>query len=267
VQKSVPVSNLDWQFYNLFRGEKLMSRQLVILAAVAVAVFSTTLPTRSHSAPINISVDLDTNRTSGTVTGSPPFNTQTGFTSWDVTNVGTAGTMITIDGTTFELFGLAAANQSRGRDTGSGDAFDNLTRDFVFNEGASGRAVGLRVTGLDVGAYEMQSWHFDSVVMNVENFIQVETRDQGVAGSTITHVDMRPFGPTPANFQFNVTAAGQVKEIIFREDDIATATDATDQNRARLNGFTIRTIPEPGSLALVMAACMAACFRRGIRSN
>src|SRR5688572_11876043 len=126
-----------------------MSRHLVIAAAALAFAWPAAFPMSGRAAPINLSVDLDTNRTSGTVTGSPPFNTQSGFTSWDVTNVGTAGTMITLDGTTFELFGLAAANQSRGRAIGSGDAFDNLTRDFVFNEGASGRAVGLRVTGLD----------------------------------------------------------------------------------------------------------------------
>jgi hypothetical protein len=243
-----------------------MRRHLVITAVLAAAVFVTTFPAGSHAAPINISVDLDTNRTSGTAAGSPPFNTQTGFTSWDVTNVGTSGTTIAIDGITFELFGLNAANQSRGRTTGSGDAFDNITRDLVFNEGAQGRGVGLRLTGLDVGTYEMQSWHFDSAVMNVENFIQIEARDQGTSSGTPL-VDMRPFGPTPATFQFSVTAMGQVKEIVFREDDVATATDPTDNNRARLNGFTIRTIPEPGSLALVVSACLVLCFRRGNSRN
>jgi hypothetical protein len=74
---------------------------------------------------------------------------------------------------------------------------------------------------------------------------------------------MLPFGPTPASFQFQVTAAGLVKEIIFREDDAPTATDSGDQNRARLNGFTLVTVPEPATaILLAMGLTALAAPRR-----
>jgi hypothetical protein len=233
------------------------------LAALLPAAFST----NAWAAPINVSVDIDSTRISGTNT-TGTITTQPGFTSFDTTNVGTAGTMINVDGVTFEIFGLAGANQSRIRTAGGGGGpNDSLLTDFVFNEGAGGRAVGLRITGLDVGAYQMQSWHFDSDagVRANDNFIQVEVRNQGGPGTTL--VDSFPFSENATSFGFSVSTPGQVKEVVFREDDVATTADPTDQNRARLNGFTIRTIPEPASLALVVAACLAAFFRRGKRLN
>jgi hypothetical protein len=244
-----------------------MRRNLVITAAALAAMLTAALSSNVAAAPINISVDIDSTRISGTNT-TGTITTQPGFTSFDTTNVGTSGTMTTVDGITFEIFGLAAANQSRVRTAGGGGGpNDSLLTDFVFNEGATGRAVGLRISGLDVGAYQMQSWHFDSDagVRANENFIQVEVRNQGGTGTTL--VDSFPFSENATSFGFSVSTPGQVKEVVFREDDVATTADPTDQNRARLNGFTIRTIPEPGSLVLIVAACLAACFRRGIRSN
>jgi hypothetical protein len=210
-------------------------------------------------AAVNIAVDIDSTRLSGSDT-SGTINTQPGFTSWDLTNVGTSGSTLTLDGVTFEIFGLAAANQSRIRTSGGGGDYNSVLTDFVYNEGASARAVGLRITGLPVGTYSMQSWHYDASVMNSENYIQIEVRNQNESGSTIVLVDNRPFGTEPASFSFDVTAAGQVKEVIFREDDVATPTDPTDSNRARLNGFTLT--PEPASLALLAFAASLAFRRR-----
>lgn len=230
--------------------------RMLFLAAAAAA-----LAARAHAAPISVAIDIDTTRTSSTATGGT-ITTQPGFTSWDLTNVATSGTTIVEQGTTFEIFGLAGANQSRIRAAGDGTSNDALMADFVFNEGASGRAIGLRITGLDVGLYAMQSWHFDSDggVRSNENWIQVEVRNQG--GPATTVVDKFPFGSQAASFQFEVTAVGQVKEIIFREDDAPGDVDPTDQNRARLNGFTLVTIPEPASLGLMLAAALAGVAAR-----
>jgi hypothetical protein len=63
-----------------------------------------------------------------------------------------------------------------------------------------------------------------------------------VANSTSIAADMRPFSVDPITFSFDVTTAGQVREIIFREDDVGTVSDPGDQNRARLNGFTLQTL-------------------------
>lgn len=231
----------------------------MLIAAAALA--ATTAAARA--APISVAIDVDSTRSS---TGGP-ITTQPGFTSWDLTNVGTAGTTIVEQGVTFEIFGLAAANQSRFRAVGDGTYFDALTRDLLFNEGAANRAIGLRISGLDVGTYQMRSWHFDSDpnVLATENWIQVEVRNQG--GSPTTVVDKLPFGSTPAFFKFDVTAVDQVKEIIFREDDAPGAVDLVDQNRARLNGFTLRTVPEPASSAMMLAGALAGVAVRRKHAN
>jgi hypothetical protein len=227
---------------------------LYVRCSIFVAFFTIIAP--ALAGPINVAVDIDSTRKSGTDT-TGAITTQAGFTSWDLTNVltnGGATQQITLQGATFDIFGLAAANQSRLRASGGGGPEDALLIDFVFNEGAANRAIGLRVSGLDPGTYQMQSWHYDSdpTVTGTENFTKVEVRDQGGAATTV--LSKQPFSTSPIAFQFDVSAVGVVKEIIFREDDAATATDATDQNRARLNGFTLLTVPEPTLAHLLLFA-------------
>jgi hypothetical protein len=207
----------------------------------------------AHSMAAMIAVDIDSTRISGTNT-TGAITTQPGYTSWDLTNVLSAGgNNLVVDGVTFDIFGLSANNNSRIRPTGGGGSDNNLLTDFVFNEGAAGRAVGLRISGLPIGQYQMQSWHYDSdagVAAN-ENFTKVEIRNQGDA-TTTTLLSKQPFSTSPITFGFDISAAGQVREIIFREDDAATATDPVDQNRARLNAFTLATVPEPASGILAL---------------
>jgi hypothetical protein len=211
-----------------------------------------------------IAIDIDSTRLSGTdVSGT--LTTQPGFTSWDLTTftqpaAPAVGPTITEQGITFEIFGTSANNSRIRTAGGGGGSENNILTDFVFNEGASGRAVGLRITNLPIGRYGMQSWHFDSGIAASENFIQVEVRDQG--GPATLLVDKFPFGTSPAYFAFDVTSVGQVREIIFREDDVANpAGDNVDQNRARLNGFTLASIPEPSTLALAGVALGLAAWR------
>lgn len=236
----------------LWEKERAVRKHVFLLTAGLVATMAWPV-----LATVNIAVDIDTTRTSSTGT-SGTMSTQPGFTSWDLTNVGTSGSTLAIDGVTFEIFGLSAVNQSRVRTSGGGGDNNALLTDFVYNEGASGRAVGLRVTGLEVGTYTMQSWHYDASTLTSENFIRIEVRNQG--GSATTLIEKRPFGLDAATFSFDVTEVGQIKEIIFREDDAATETDPTDSNRARLNGFTL--VPEPASLSLLALAAVFAARRR-----
>jgi hypothetical protein len=188
---------------------------------------------------LNVAVDIDTTRKSATDT-SGTVTTQSGYTSWNLTNVGTSGSTITLSGITFEIFGLASANQSRIRPAGNGTSLDALTTDFVFNDGG-GAGVGLRITGLPIGTFNMQSWHYDSTLTNTNEFIQVEIRNQGQS-SPPPVVDNFAFSNSPASFQVPVTAAGQVKELVFREDSA--------NNRARLNGFTLTSPAPPPELTL-----------------
>lgn len=234
------------------------------LSAIVFAITCAGMVRCGTAAPVNIAIDIDSTRTSGTATDGV-IATQPGFVSWDLTDVlGAGGSTITEQGVTFEIFGISN-NQSRYRSTGGGGgAEDDLLTDFVFNEGAQGRAVGLRISGLSAGLYAMQSWHYDSTstVTSTENFIQVEVRDPG--GSPTILVDKFPFQTAPATFQLQIDSDGQVKEVIFREDDEANpAGDTGDQNRARLNGFTLVTVPEPASLGLSIAGIlMVGAWRR-----
>ena len=235
------------------------------MKAILVSILAVLACNFSHlqAAPTQFAIDLDSSRL-GSSDVSGPFATQSGFTSWDVTTLATSGNTLTLDGLTFELFGFSAVNQSRVRTTGGGGgSYDSLLADFAYNEGAAGRAIGLRITGLEPATYQMQSWHYDSAstVLTTENFIRIEARNMGDSASTVTLLTRQPFGLDPLAFSFDVTAVGQIKEIIFREDDSATETDPTDQNRARLNGFII-VVPEPGSLSLLLLGAAALSFRR-----
>lgn len=208
-----------------------------VAVALVVGLF---LGGPEHASAIDIAIDIDSTRTSATDT-SGAINTQSGFTSWNLTNVGTSGSTINVSGITFEIFGLADVNQSRVRPSGNGTGFNSVTTDFVFNQGGGG-GVGLRITGLSVGTYDMQSWHFDSTLDNSNEFVQIEVRNQGQT-SPPPLVDAFAFANSPASFQVPVTAAGQVKEIVFREDSA--------NNRTRLNGFTL-TSPPSVELTLVV---------------
>jgi hypothetical protein len=80
----------------------------------------------------------------------------------------------------------------------------------------------------------MQSWHYDSTLTNSNEFVQIEVRNQGQT-NTPPIIDSFAFANSPAAFQVPVTTAGQVKEIVFREDSA--------NNRTRLNGFTLTSPP------------------------
>ncbi len=219
------------------------------------------------ASPFSASVDLDTTRLSGSNI-SGPLSTQPGFTSWNVTTLATSGNTLSLDGVTFELFGFSAANQSRFRTAGGGGGlYDALLTDLVYNEGGQLRAIGLRISGLELGMYEMSSWHYDSdpSVTSTENWMKIEVRNQNDTPSTVIVASKQPFGTEPVSFSFNVTALGQVKEIIFREDDDTLGIDPIDQNRSRLNGFTISYVPEPSSLSLLLLGAGAFALRRRSR--
>lgn len=219
-----------------------------------VAVIGLVVASTACAQPLDIAIDIDSTRLSGTdISGE--IVTQPGFLSWDMTNVGTSSDPLTVDGVTFQIFGLQGANQSRVRAAADppGES-ESLLRDFVFNEGANGRAVGLRISGLPVGAYAIESWHYDSVLITEES-TQIEIRNQG--GSPYNGPDFPtfPFGTSPGFLRFDVESDGLVKEIIYRE--------ASDTNRARLNAFRLQAVPEPTSIVLVaMGLGLAACRGR-----
>lgn len=210
---------------------------------------------RANCAPINIAIDIDSRRLLGGSNFSGPIETQPGFTSWDLTTFGTAATKVE-QGLTLTLFGFSTINQSRNRQAFEGAPVNPLLSDFVFHEGSEGAFIGLQISGLEVGTYFMNSWHYDGVgqLLNSPEFVQIEVRNQGQTAPTPPVVDHFAFGTAPAQFQFSVASAGQVKEILFREDSVTT--------RTRLNGFTLSNVPEPSGIALVGLASFVFVFSR-----
>jgi hypothetical protein len=223
-------------------------------AAWVLCVVSACVAGRSNASPVNIAVDIDSVFVlPGTGPTPAAVETQPGFTSWDLTGVGVLGATKTVDGVTFTLFGFSSSFQSRYRNSQlpTDVPGDFLLRDFVFNETQDDCFIGLRISGLDVGAFAMQSWHYDGLhnVLDAgnSNFIQIEVRNQSEPSPPAV-VDHFAFSMMPATFQFSVDAPGQVKEIIFREDSLKNAT--------RLNGFKLISVPEPSTILVVTAAAV-----------
>jgi hypothetical protein len=198
---------------------------------------------------IDIAIDLNVG----------PSTTQPGFTPWDLTAVDIAGNdPISQQGVTFELFGPSGGSSfgSRNRSgfPGPGGAHEALLVDFVFADYSFDCFVGLRIHDLPVGRYEMTTWHYDAFpsALAGNNHVQIEVGNQNEPGTIA--VDYFPLGVAPASFDFEVAAAGEVKEILIREDDVIPRPDFVNPNqRARLNGFTLTAIvPEPVGLSLAL---------------
>lgn len=203
----------------------------------------------ASAAPIRL--DIDSARSSGTATDQP-IVTQPGFTSLDATT-NPEGASVTINGATLTLFGGLSATGSRNRTPNAaitGNEYEAVLRDFVFKDGA-GAATALRISGLEPATYEVQSFHYDAGG-GITGSIQIETRLQGVAGSTVIKHDNVPFSTEPYSYQFTVAEGDPAIELIFREDSTA--------DRSRFNGITI--VPEPASLGLLAAAGLFGLTRR-----
>lgn len=141
------------------------------------------------------------------------------------------GGSVSAGGITFTVFGSIGGSRDRG-------LADAMLSDFAFKEGADQVAVGLRLSGLPAGTYQVESWHYDG--NGAAGAVQVEFRPQG--GSTTLLVDNFAFSTSPASYQ--ITANGTATyELVFREDD--------SNNRTRLNGFRIRAIGAPVAPPLV----------------
>ena len=195
----------------------------------------------TSAASADIKVDIDSSNTN-------PVTTQAGFASFNAGSTATDAQTVaplTVDGVTFTLFGGLDGSRNRALNaTITGDPYESLLRDFVFNDATSttqGAGIGLRIEGLAVGVYDVQSFHYDAAA-NTSGSVQIEVRDRDVAGSTVILVDNAPFRPEPYAYQIEVTHPGQVLELVFREDD--------SLDRSRLNGFIIApAVPEPGTAA------------------
>ena len=83
---------------------------------------------------------------------------------------------------------------------------------------------------------------------------QVEVRNQGVP-NTVILADAVPFSPDPIRYQITVDEEGEVLELVFRDDDPVN-------NRSRLNGIVIETVPEPTAAGILLVGMAALSLRR-----
>lgn len=190
-----------------------------------------------------IMLDIDSTQ------GGTSLITQEGFSSYDATQTTNGEGSIDVDGVTVTFFGGLGGSRNRATG-GGGGTYDALLRDFLFKDGA-GAGVGVRLTGLPLGTYDVQSFHFDSGA-GITGTIQAEVRNPGGASTIVA--DAVPFSTEPVSYQITVDDEGEVIELIFREDD--------DLNRSRLNGLIIQPVPEPGAAVMTLAVAGLVMRRR-----
>lgn len=148
--------------------------------------------------------------------GVPGMTPKAGWTAL----VGNPGQSVTVGPTTMTLFGFPTGNhRNRTR-------YLDVNGDFAFNERFDGAAVGLRLTGLPAGTYDVASWHND--VDGYRGRVQIEFGPTGGARSVLA--DNVRF--SSGGVRYSITANGTSDyDLVFREDDA--------NNRARFNGLTI----------------------------
>jgi hypothetical protein len=249
---------------------RLTPRAVIIAAVLCIC------SGESHAALVNIALDVDSATSTGNTPG-PLGPTQAGFHSWNISNFHSqplsTGTF-TSQGVTFELLALqpprssnflfdSVTHGSRHRwvEGGGGGPYNDVLADFAFAEGRPGTSLVLRITGLPVGTYRVQSWHYDAFTRAINTLMQIEVGNkQGdVPGAgALLAVDHFPLSETPQSFFIEVTSPAQVKEIVFRNDN--GPAEFTDVYRTRLNGFTLTSVPEPGATAPLL--CVLSLLKR-----
>lgn len=191
---------------------------LVVISAVVLSVLVWATAATSAVAQVELSaISIDIN--SGT------DRTEPGFTPLR----GQPGASVAAQGVTFSIVGNDPGEH---RDRGNA----SVHGDFAFNDG-SGSSVGVRITHLPAGEYDLSSWHYD--VAPHDGLVDIVWRRVGTAGSVIvTDVDIRQ----PEVERYTVSSDGaSVYELVVRP--------ASGSFRARLNGFRLEPAdPTPGLL-------------------
>jgi hypothetical protein len=155
-----------------------------------------------------------------------------------------------VDGINFELF-TTSANASRIR-TGP----NALTRDFIFEEGTAGNAVGILIGGagdLAAGTWqvEVEVWAWDSSVSaDLDSMIIGSRRNNSETIQTETFA-----GSATDPFTFNLVSDGIGAYDVFVRENNAT-------NRTRMNAIRLTLVPEPSSLALFALGGLCLARRR-----
>ncbi|MBX2851555.1 MAG: PEP-CTERM sorting domain-containing protein [Phycisphaeraceae bacterium] len=210
----------------------------------AAAIAAAALAAPSHAATA-YAIDFDSTRTGSSSTAGS-IDTETGFTSLDVTNGGSAS--VNVSGIDFELF-TTNVNASRRR------AGPNpLTRDFIFEEGGNNDAVGILIGGagdLAAGTWQVEVWAWDADIS-----AQLDAMIIGSRKDNAETIHTTAFAGSPTDpFTFNLVSDGtRAYDVFVRENN--------DANKTRMNAIRLTLVPEPGSLALLGLGGLALIRRR-----
>lgn len=152
---------------------------------------------------------------------SAEVNTKTGYTGI----LGNQNKSVTIDDVDFLLFGFVKEPATNMND-------DLLLTDFAVNSASNSSAqpaIGLRISGLEAGTYNVKSWHFDPAVDG--STLKIQIRDEG-AGNPLTNlVTGVSFGSDEASQYEIVIEEDKNYDLLFRADN--------DGLEARFNGIEI----------------------------
>jgi len=216
---------------------------------IRALLVSSLLGTAAHAATV-YAIDIDTTRVGGADT-SGPLATESGWTSLDATNPASSnGASVTIDGVNFSI---ASADGSRVRHTGGSLSPNDLTGDFVFDDGA-GQAVLLLFGGagdLQAGTWQVEMWAWDETSPIGGDLIAAYRTNNAetIVTSTATPDPVNP----AAVFTFESDGASTY-DVFFRENNA--------NNRARLNAVRLTLIPEPSSALLMLGGLGTFLLRR-----
>jgi hypothetical protein len=140
--------------------------------------------------------------------------------------LGNQNQTVTIDEVNYLLFGF-------GKAPGTNDNSDLMLSDFAVNSATNPSAqpaIGLRITGLAAGTYQVKSWHYDPTVNS--SSIKIQIRDAG-AGNPLTNlVTGVSLGSTDDSEYEIVVEENKNYDLVFRADNNGL--------ESRFNGIEIK---------------------------
>lgn len=206
-----------------------------LISALALAF----LPAATCSAVV-YAIDIDTQRLGASDTSST-INTASGFASLDVTTNAQTASVI-VGGINFSLGSVVGFANSRNR--GLVDNLTDLTRDFVYEDGANA-AIIMYFGGagsLPAGTWQLEIWASDT------SGIPINDQIIGLRTNTTESIQTTTFAGSQTDpFTFTFESDGVAAYDVFVREN-------STSNRARLNAVRLTSIPEPASTALLFGA-------------
>jgi len=126
-----------------------------------------------------------------------------------------------------------------------------------------GAGIQMEITGLDVGTYQMTTWHHSSVDLRPGGFNILTSVNHGalnlVASGIVQSLGLAPTEITEATFEFELTNPGASLQVTLssgNNPDVMTV----------LGGFRITAVPEPSGLGLLCSILPLFRLRREVNA-